>query len=170
MESVLKENGISTLAMLSRNSESDLRAILDGYGDKYKIIDPSNWAEQAALAADRNFDGLIATQKSDGSESKAEKLFIKLGILKGYKQDDLKAIEGIGPKIEGLLHDAGINTWRALSQTSVERLNGILEAAGPRYQLADPGSWPKQAEYAANADWDGLEKYQNYLDGGRNPN
>lgn len=167
MESVLKENGISNWAVLASKSNEDLQAILGKYGDKYRIIDPSDWPAQAALAQARDFDGLVAHQKADGSDSKAEKTFIKMGIIKAFKLDDLKAIEGIGPKIEGLLKDAGIDTWRELSQTSVERLKSVLEAAGSRYKLADPTTWPKQAEYAANGDWDALEKYQEFLDGGK---
>jgi len=35
--------------------------------------------------------------------------------------------------------------------------------------LADPTTWPKQAEYAADGEWDALEEYQDFLDGGRSP-
>jgi predicted flap endonuclease-1-like 5' DNA nuclease len=169
MESVLNENGISSLTVLASKSHAELRAILDKYDDKYRIIDPSGWSAQAKLARDRDFDGLIAYQKTDGSESKIEKLFVKLGIVKSYALDDLKAIEGIGPKIEVLLNDAGINTWRKLAGTSVEHLNSIISKAGPRFQLADPTTWPQQAEYAADGEWDALEEYQDFLDGGRDP-
>jgi len=169
MESILKENGISDLTTLAGKSHAELKAVLDKYGDKYKIIDPSDWTAQAKLASDRDFDGLVAYQKADGSAAKAEKLFVKLGIIKSYKLDDLKAVEGIGPKIELLLNEAGINTWRGLAETSVEKLNSILAAAGARYKLADPTTWPKQAEYAADGEWDALEAYQDFLDGGRTP-
>src|SRR5882757_5741490 len=53
-------------------------------------------------------------------------------------QDDLKIVEGIGPKIEELYHAAGIRTWLALSQTSKERSLEILHAAGERFVLHDP--------------------------------
>lgn len=169
MESVLKENGINTYAELASKSEGELRSILNRYGDKYKIIDPADWAGQAGYAARGDWDGLIASQKADGSDSKAEKVMVKLGILKAWKLDDLKAVEGIGPKIAGLLNDAGINTWRELANTSVDRLESILEAAGKRYQLADPSTWPKQAGLAADGNWDELERYQDFLQGGKNP-
>ena len=167
MESVLHENNVDSWSNLASQSNDQLNGILGKYGDKYRIIDPSDWPLQAALARDRNWSGLISHQKSDGSESKAEKVFVKLGIMKAWKQDDLKAIEGIGPKIEGLLHDAGISTWLALSEASVDRLNSILEAAGKRYQLADPGTWPRQAGMAAAGEWDALDAYQDELKGGR---
>ncbi len=135
MESVLHENGITSWSSLASKSQSELQSVLDNYGDKYKIIDPSDWANQASFARDGNWDGLIAHQSTDGSDSKAEKVMIKLGVIKAWKKDDLKVIEGIGPKIEGLLHAAGISTWNGLAETSVSRLNEILAAAGKRYQL-----------------------------------
>jgi len=81
------------------------------------------------------------------------------------RPDDLQAIEGIGPKIAGLLQDAGITTFAALAATSVERLEAILEAAN--LNLASPETWPEQAELAASGDWDALEQLQDQLKGGR---
>nr|HMP31191.1 hypothetical protein [Saprospiraceae bacterium] len=101
------------------------------------------------------------------TDSKLEKIMIKLGILKAYKQDDLKVIEGVGPKIEKLLQDAGITTWSTLSETSVDRLKEILNAAGSNFQLADPTTWPEQARLAANGQFKELEEYQDFLSGGK---
>lgn len=84
-----------------------------------------------------------------------------------YKWDDLKIVEGIGPKIAELFNNAGINTWRELANTSVDRLKEILDAAGPNFQIHDPGTWPKQAELAANEAWDELKKLQDELDAGK---
>ncbi|MBK8554977.1 MAG: hypothetical protein IPL65_04025 [Lewinellaceae bacterium] len=84
-----------------------------------------------------------------------------------YKQDDLKIVEGIGPKIAQLCQSAGINTWQELSATTPERLREILDAAGPSFQIHDPGSWPKQAGLAANGEWDVLKKLQDELKGGK---
>ncbi len=169
MESVLHENGIKSWNVLAGKSHADLKGMLDKYGDKYRIIDPNEWPAQAALADKQDWEGLIAYQKSDGSDSKAEKVMVKLGIIKAWKENDLKAVEGIGPKIEGLLNNGGITTWRGLAQTSVGKLKEILAAAGDRYQLADPTTWPKQAELAADGKWDELEEYQDFLQGGKNP-
>jgi large subunit ribosomal protein L27 len=93
----------------------------------------------------------------------------KKAAKKTPKLNDLKIIEGIGPKIEQLLHEAGIDTWEALANTPVERLREILEAAGPRYQVHDPGTWPAQARFAANGQWEDLKDYQDMLIGGRKP-
>ncbi|MBL7806303.1 MAG: hypothetical protein JNN28_00715, partial [Saprospiraceae bacterium] len=86
---------------------------------------------------------------------------------KKWKWDDLKIVEGIGPKIEELLHNAGIKTWEALAATAVDRIKEILDAAGPSYQIHDPGTWPQQAGLAAEGKWDELKKWQDELDAGK---
>ena len=86
---------------------------------------------------------------------------------KKFKQDDLKIVEGIGPKIADLLSDAGIKTWQQLSESSADRIREILDAAGPQYNIHDPGSWPEQAGLAARGEWDALKKLQDELQGGR---
>ena len=87
--------------------------------------------------------------------------------LKYKAKDDLKKVEGIGPKIEELLNNAGIHTWTALSASSPTRLKSILEAAGDRYKMHNPDTWPAQALMAAQGKWTELQKWQDELDGGR---
>ena len=86
---------------------------------------------------------------------------------KAPKLDDLKIVEGIGPKIEQLLKEGGINTWAELSVAEVDRLKEILDAAGPRYQIHNPSTWPAQAKFAAEGRFDELKEYQEMLIGGR---
>lgn len=80
---------------------------------------------------------------------------------------NLKIVEGIGPKIEQLLKDGGINNWQDLAEATLERLQEILTAAGERYRIHDPNTWSNQATLAAAAKWAELEKYQDELKGGR---
>jgi predicted flap endonuclease-1-like 5' DNA nuclease len=68
--------------------------------------------------------------------------------------DDLTKIEGIGPKVAQVLGDAGITTFAGLAATEVSRLRAILDAAGSRYRITDPTTWPEQAAHAARGDWD----------------
>ena len=79
---------------------------------------------------------------------------------------DLKIVEGIGPKIEKLLNDAGISSFEQLSNATPEQLKSILNAAGPRFQMHDTTTWPKQALLAHQGQWDELKKWQDELDGG----
>ena len=76
------------------------------------------------------------------------------------KGDDLRKIEGIGPKTAEHLNNAGITSFAALAEASVERIREVLEAAGPRYKSIDPTSWPVQARMAADGQWDELKKWQ----------
>lgn len=84
-----------------------------------------------------------------------------------FRWDDLKIVEGIGPKIEELLHAGGIKTWRQLADAALETIQKILDDAGPRYQIHNPATWSKQAELAHQEDWEGLKKYQDELTAGR---
>ncbi len=87
--------------------------------------------------------------------------------VKAAKADDLKKIEGIGPKIEELLHAGGITTFAELAAAPTELVQTILDAAGPRYAIHNPSTWGKQAELAAAGKWDELKAWQDELDGGK---
>lgn len=84
-------------------------------------------------------------------------------------RDDLKIVEGIGPKIEELLFNADITTYGQLAATSVQQLQDILDAAGSRFAMHDPGTWSAQALLAANGEWDNLKAYQDFLNAGKRP-
>lgn len=176
MEEVLKENGLHSWSDLSNQTSESLRDILDKYGDKYRIIEPGTWPEQAALAKEGKWYELVDQQKklnagrTDAkglSNSKIEKLLVKLGLVKIFTTNDLKAIEGIGPKIETLLQSAGIDSWRKLAGTSSDTIKEILNKGGSNFSLADPETWPKQAGLAADGKWKELFELQDILKGGK---
>jgi len=85
---------------------------------------------------------------------------------KPSKPDDLKKVEGIGPKIAEILNSHGVKTWAQLADTDPTQIKQWLEAAGPRYKMHKPGSWPKQARMAADGKWDELIKWQDEHKGG----
>ncbi len=86
---------------------------------------------------------------------------------KAKKGDDLKKIEGIGPKIAELLIADGIVTFSDLANASVERVQGVLSAAGSAFNRHDPGTWGQQAQLAADGKWDELKELQDRLNGGK---
>lgn len=86
---------------------------------------------------------------------------------KSSKKDDLKIVEGIGPKIEELCHKAGIYTFAELADTDPAKLKSILEEAGSRFQMHDPSTWPAQAAMARDGKWDELKQWQDELNKGR---
>ena len=83
--------------------------------------------------------------------------------------DAYKKIEGIGPKIEELLHNAGLATFADLADAPVDKLKEILAEAGSRYSMHDPTTWPQQSKLAADGKWDELKTLQDELDGGKPP-
>ena len=93
----------------------------------------------------------------------------KVAKVRGKKRDgsdDLELIEGVGPKIAGLLVDAGINTFDALSKASVESVQAVLDAGGSKFNMAKPETWAEQASVAAKGDWAAFDKLTEELVGG----
>lgn len=92
---------------------------------------------------------------------------IRNQIVKTPRPKDLEKVEGIGPKIAQILIENEILDLEDLSQTSVEKLQRILDSAGSEYNMADPTTWPQQAELGAKGDWERLESLKNKLKGGK---
>lgn len=121
----------------------------------------------AKVAAPAPVEKATVSAEKTEKATKSEKITLPSG--KKVAQDDLKLIEGVGPKIEGLLNDAGIHTWADLANAPVEKIQAVLDEAGSRYRMHDPGTWAKQASMADNGQWEELEAYQDHLDGGKEP-
>jgi len=81
--------------------------------------------------------------------------------------DDLKKIEGIGPKAAEALANAGIDTFAKLAQAEPASIKTILTEASSRLSHLEPATWPQQAQLAADGKWDELKVLQDKLDGGK---
>lgn len=82
--------------------------------------------------------------------------------------EDLKVVEGIGPKIELLLKESGIKGLKDLSVVPVEDLKEILAKGGTRYRLNDPTSWPEQARLLVSGEFDKFKNFTSNLFGKKN--
>lgn len=80
------------------------------------------------------------------------------------KADDLKKIEGIGPKIASTLAEAGISTFAELAKADSAKISEIIADVRGNH-VTD--TWPAQAQMAADGKWDELKKWQDELDGGK---
>jgi len=157
-EKVLQKNGIKNWSLLAQKTPKQLRIFLDNEDEqRFRLVDPHTWPKQAKLAEDKKWNDLIDLQKklnkqptssSTDDSSKLENVMIQLGLLRKWKNNDLKAIEGIGPKIEELFHKSGIKTWEDLANSSVSKLKKVLGSKKDRFKLAEPDTWPRQAELA----------------------
>ena len=162
---LLNRSGILTFAGLAAASDEQLRGILREGGPSFQMADPTTWPRQAQLAADRDWEGLqqLKQKLSGGVRKRSTR---KPPEPEPVPQDDLTIIEGIGEKIAELLNRNGILTFAELAAAGDEQLRGILREAGPSFQMADPTTWPRQAQLAADRDWEGLQQFKQKLTGG----
>jgi hypothetical protein len=79
--------------------------------------------------------------------------------------DDLKVLEGIGPKVAKILNEAGIHSFADLANADAAEVDKVLDANG--LQMLDSEGWIEQAKLAAAGDTEGLAKLQDELKGGR---
>ncbi len=101
-----------------------------------------------------------AEKTSAVTEAKAPK-------AKATKADDLKIIEGIGPKAAEALVAAGIDTFVKLAKASAESVKEILEASTSKLSHLDPTTWAQQSKLAADGKMDELKTLQDELNGGK---
>ncbi len=87
--------------------------------------------------------------------------FSKLKSANGY--DNFELIEGIGPKINEVMHNAGVHTFAALGAMDIPAIAKILDAAGSNFKLANPETWPQQAALCASGHWEKLKAWQDEL-------
>lgn len=105
------------------------------------------------------------TPKTKAAASKKEAAPKKDSVKKGVaKPDDLKKIEGVGPKIASTLIEAGIDTFAKLAKTKPAKISEIIADVRGNH-VTD--TWPEQAKMAADGKWDELKKWQDELDGGK---
>ena len=150
----LAANGIMTFGELSSKTPAVISAIL---GPLYASHDPTTWPQQAQLAAAGQWDQLRAWQDElDGGR-----------IVETAGADDLTIVEGIGPKIAEALNAAGITKWTQLASHSAEQIATLLANTDGSFGVADPTTWPQQAQMAADGLFDELKAWQDKLDGGR---
>lgn len=109
------------------------------------------WPMQAELAAAGDFEALDA---------------LKSRIKGGYLYDDLTQIEGIGPKAQEALYEAGFRSYANVAAADVDALREVLEK-NANLKLLAPDTWPQQAALLAKGDLDGLKALQGQLKGGR---
>ena len=79
--------------------------------------------------------------------------------------DDLKKIEGIGPKIAEVLGEAGVTTYAQLAGMERDAIKAILDTVAT-LKSKEPKTWPQQAQLAADGKWDELKTLQDELMGG----
>ena len=147
--------------LIEKRSEvyTKLRADLDGCRKENEQLLTSNNSLKSEIAS---MSKKSTSVRHDFDAALAASVFGKKIV-----EDDLMIIEGIGHKIDKLFQKAGIKTWKALSETTVEKCQQILEGAGESFKAHNPTSWPLQSEMAYTRKWDELKKWQDDMLGGK---
>ncbi len=116
-------------------------------------------------------EGAKRTRRAGGAKTKAVATTVETETPKSAtaktEADDLKKIEGIGPKVEEALIAAGISTYAAMAKSTAEELMTLLGMAEGNFNAIDTTSWPEQAALAKAGKWDELKELQDKLVGGR---
>ena len=157
LQAKLHENDITRYEQIANWTEADIMTYTELIGYLPGVIQRDDWVGQA--------NSLARGEVQEPQPYVADDAPAAAG-----KGDNLRIIEGIGPKIAGLLNDAGITTYEQLAGTDADRLREILAAAGSRYKAHNPQSWPAQAGLAADGKLDELRAWQRELKGGADGN
>ncbi|WP_310991489.1 50S ribosomal protein L21 [Aequorivita marina] len=107
-----------------------------------------------------------AKKAAPKKETKAAAPKAKAPAKKAAKADDLKKIEGVGPKAAEAMVAAGLDTFAKVAKAKPEAIATILSEASSRLAHLVTETWPKQAQLAADGKWDELTELQDRLDGG----
>ncbi len=132
------------------------------------VVAATTIAPQTIMPEPEDEEAATPPPPAEPESPPVEKAPVIVAVSSGPR-DDLKIVEGIGPKIEEVLFKAGINTFGQLAATSVQQLKDLLNEAGPRFAMHDPGTWSAQALLASNGEWENLKAYQDFLNAGKRP-
>ncbi len=182
IKEVLNSHGIFTFEQLHKTTRNTLKNYLNEAGPQFKMHEPESWPHQAGMAYRGEWDKLKEYQDfmvggrddimslSSASDKTLQKnennAMTETSVTTDYV-DDLTKIEGIGPKIEQLLNEAGILNFAQLKSADRDTIKAILDNGGPQFKMHEPESWPKQADLADKGEWKKLEELQDILIGGR---
>lgn len=89
-----------------------------------------------------------------------------VATLEPETPDDLERIEGIGPKMAGALHEAGIRTYTQLAAADEATLRHAIESHGMRFAPSIV-TWGRQAQLLADGDEEGFADLTRRLVAGR---
>ena len=128
----------------------------------YRVKKGHRQALTEILIEDITFGGKKTTAKKEEASKKETP---KTTTPKA-KKDDLKKIEGLGPKASEALVKAGVDTFAKLAKKTAEEIKEILTNESSTLAHLVTTTWPKQAELAAAGKWEELKAWQDELDGG----
>ena len=139
----------------SRSMESDSE-IVEGKAGTFIALEE---AEEASRALDAEAEKKDRRPRRTSAAVKAEKEAAQAALKE--KGDNFTIIEGIGPAVTNLLHEAGIQSFADLAASNIDEIRTMLKAR--RNNIADPATWAQQAQMVVDNDWESLQQLQQTL-------
>lgn len=146
-------------------SKSKYQTAIDDCEARCKDLEQKNVDLTASISSKSTPEVSSITNTETSSKTSVSSL-AAVSTTDDKVKDNLKKVEGIGPKIQEHLNNDGIWSFAQLAASSIERLQKVLDNAGPHYRMHNPKTWPKQAALARDGKWDELKKWQDELNGG----
>ena len=183
---------LDNMELLMKRDDAILRFLtvkLDKYGVKYNLdkregrigkkrekVEEEIAAEKDAARKDKKAQSARNVQRrEERAEKKVQEITrnqpvatadeVKLKTEVPAETDDLKRIEGIGPRIESILNQNGIASFKQLADADPAKVREFL--AGAKLSSHDNTTWAEQSQMAADGKWDELKTWQDQLQGGR---
>ena len=152
---LLKNSGIRTFRQLYKAGPERIAQIFENAGNKFKMIDTSQWAPQAKYAMNNDWNGLTQWLEANGnsqSEATNNTRTSQRRTTTGG-QDDLTRIKGIGPAAQKHMRKQGVNTFEDIANMAVEELKSLF-SSDSRFQMLKQDTWPDQARTFFNEQQD----------------
>ena len=152
MEELLNSFGIKSWEQLAALDKSGISTVDGALTDFPGRIERDEWVPQAKAIMDAGHKVVARAPKKRKPAAKKPKAAswasgtTKLGTPGARHKDDLKVVNGIGPKMEGILNGFGIQTWEqlgALKKGEVDKLNDMIETFPGRIERDE---WVSQAK------------------------
>ncbi len=166
ISATLRAADIQTFASLASLAPDQIREVLTTADPGLSVHNPATWPEQANLAAAGEWEKLTTWQDELRGGLIVDEAGLSAPPTSDTGMDDFTRIEGIGPKIRGVLHAAGVATFAALAGMTSDGIREVLTTADPGLSVHNPSSWPEQARLAADGKWEDLQALQDELHGG----
>ncbi|PPK87144.1 hypothetical protein CLV84_0078 [Neolewinella xylanilytica] len=126
-QSQLNNAGVYTYRQIANWTDEDLADYAARIGYVADIMREEDWIGQARNLADSIASGAAIVEP------------------RAPDPTDLTVIDGIDPKVAGILKEAGVKDLTTLAETPVDELRAMLEQAGEANAVHRSADWPEQA-------------------------
>jgi len=135
-----RKNATKRVEKIRKNAEDRIDAVQSDLNELIPAIPaPSKAVKQVEVTAKK---AVTKTRKVAARKTKAIAKTAKVVT----KANDLKVIDGIGPKMEKVLKSGGIKTINNLAKASVASVEKTIEKSGASLRGASVKSWISQAK------------------------